>query len=187
MSSRPAATRRSKSSSPSAASAPTRPLPRPVPRVIALGRLPGGDERAVRAGEEARARPTAGLSRPARLRERLPAARKPLRPGRRLPPRLVTRHPGADPQVRRRGRERRPQRRDLGQRRGDPGVPLRRRCRRRDPAGSRAHRNAAGGQHRHGPRDIDPRARRVHRTGDRLRGRADMGPHPPRRPGAPRP
>ena len=87
--------------------------PRPVPRVIALGRLPGGDERAVRPREEARARPTAGLSRPARLRERLPAARKPLRPGRRLPPGLVTRHPGADPQVRRSGRERRTQRRDI--------------------------------------------------------------------------
>ena len=59
---------------------------------------PGGDERAVRRGEEVPARRRAGLPRPVRPRCDLPAADEPVRAARQLRPADLARDPGADPQ-----------------------------------------------------------------------------------------
>ena len=74
---------------------------RPLPRGRPLGRLPGGDERALRPGQEDAARPGAGVPRAVRLQRHLPDPGQPVRPGRQLRPGLVARHPGADQEVRR--------------------------------------------------------------------------------------
>ena len=69
-----------------------------VQRGRPLGRLSGGDERAVRRREEGGARRRAGVPRAVRARRHLPPPHEPLRPARQLRPRDVARDPGADPE-----------------------------------------------------------------------------------------
>ena len=99
----------------------------PVLRGRPLGRVSGGDERAVRRREEGDPRRRAGVSRAIRGERRLPAPDEPLRPARQLRPGDLTRHRGADPQDARLGGRGRP----LGRRLADARVPLRRGLRRR--------------------------------------------------------
>ena len=66
-----------------------------------LGRLPGGVQRALRAGQEDDARALRRLPAPVRLRLLRADRRQPLRARRQLRPRELARHRGDDPQVRR--------------------------------------------------------------------------------------
>ena len=77
-----------------------------VPRGRPLERLPGGDERPLRPGQEDAPGPGPGVPRAVRLQRHPPAAGQPLRPGRQLRPAQLARDPGADQEVRRRRRER---------------------------------------------------------------------------------
>ena len=115
----------------------------PVPRGEPVGRVPGGDQRPVRAGEEGPPRARPGERRAVRPAVLLPHPDQPLRARRQVPPGGVARDPGADQEVRRGGRARRGEGRGVGHRAGEPGVPLRRRCRRGDRA-RRRHRGRAG-------------------------------------------
>ena len=100
-----------------------------LPRGDALGRLPGGDQRALRPGQEDAPGPVAGVPRRVRLRRRVRHPGEPLRAGRQLRPGLVARHPGAHPQG---GRCPRPRAirevPGLGHGLRVAGVPVRRRC-----------------------------------------------------------
>ena len=66
-----------------------------------MGRLPRGDQRAVRPRQEGPPRPRPGQRGPVRPAVRLPHPDQPLRAGRQVPPRRVARDPGADQEVRR--------------------------------------------------------------------------------------
>ena len=116
-----------------------------------LGRLPGGDERAVRRREEGRPRRRTGVPRAVRPERDLPAPDQPLRAARQLRPRDVACHPGAHPEDDRVGRGGRA----LGRRLPDAGVPVRRRLRGGARPGSRALRRARPRQ----PRRRDARSR----------------------------
>ena len=72
-----------------------------VPRGEPVGRLPGGDQRAVRPGQEGPPRPRPGQRDAVRPALRLPHPDQPLRARRQVPPRRVARDPGADQEVRR--------------------------------------------------------------------------------------
>ncbi len=72
---------------------------RALPRGRHLGRVSGGDQRALRPRQEDAARAVAGLPRSVRLQLDLPVAGKPLRSLGQLRSRLVSRDPGPDPQV----------------------------------------------------------------------------------------
>ena len=98
-----------------------------VPRGEPVGRLPGGDQRPVRAGQEGPPGPRPGQRHPVRPALRVPHPDQPLRARRQVPSERVARHPGADQEVRRRRRGRRGQGRRVGHRAGQPGVPVRRR------------------------------------------------------------
>ncbi len=78
-----------------------------VPRGRPLGRLPGGDQRPLRPGQEDAPGPGPGVPRAVRLQRHPPDPGQPLRPGRQLRPGQLARHPGADQEVRRRARARR--------------------------------------------------------------------------------
>ena len=88
-----AAFTKSASSSWRAPSAPIRSTRRSLPRGRALERLPRGDERALRGGEEGRARRGAGLPGAVRAEHDLPTARQPLRAARQLRRRELARYP----------------------------------------------------------------------------------------------
>ena len=81
--------------------------PVPVPRGGPLERLPGGDECALRAGEEDAAGPVPGLPAAVRVQLDIPVAGEPLRARGQVRPRRFPRHSGADHQVPDRREERR--------------------------------------------------------------------------------
>ena len=141
-----------------------------VPGGRPLERLPGGDERPVRAGQEDAAGPGAGVPPAVRLQRDLPAAGEPLRPGRQLRPRELARDPGAHQEVRRRAsRAGARSHRGLGHRVGLARVPVRRRRGRGDRPRPRERYDGAGaGQPRHRPGDHDPRAGRADRRAHRV-------------------
>ena len=159
--------------------------PGPVRRALAVGRLPGGDQRAVRHRQEGAPDPRPGQRRAVRAALRLPHPDEPLRSGRQVPPQRLPRHPRAHQEVRRRGRGRARQGRGLGHGPGQPRVPLRRRRGRGDHPRGRARRGHGAHQPRHRPRDHDPRDRRAHRRAGRLRGRPGLGSDAARRPAPP--
>ena len=123
--------------------------PVPFSEDDALGRLPGGVERAVRPGQEDADRAVGRLPPPVRLRLVRAGARQPLRPGRQLRPRGLARDRRDDPQVRRGDRARRAGGRAVGHRRAVARVPLRRRRGARPDPRRRALRLVRPGQHRH--------------------------------------
>ena len=79
---------------------------------------PGGDERAVRPGEEDAPGPGTGVPRAVRLQRHPPDPGQPVRTRRQLRPGQLARHPGAHQEVRRRARGRRP-----ASRSGAPAPP----------------------------------------------------------------
>ena len=110
----------------------------PFQEDVAVDRLPGGDQRAVRHRQAGPAGAAPGQPRPVRPVRDLPDAHQPLRPGRQVPPRRLPRHPRAHQEGGRgQGVGRRPHR-GVGDGLGQPRVPLRRR---RGP-GHRARRRA---------------------------------------------
>ena len=98
---------------------------RALPRGRDLERLPGGDERPLRAGQEDAARPGPGLPPAVRDGRRAPPAREPLRPPRQLRPRLLPRDPRPHQEVPGRDRPRRGHDRGLGDGTGLARVPVR--------------------------------------------------------------
>ena len=155
-----------------------------VPRGRPLGRLSGGDERAVRPRQEDAARAGPGLPPAVRHERDLPDPGQPLRAGRQLRPGQLARHPGADQEVRRGARGGRRSDRGLGHGIGLARVPLRRRRRRGHRARRRAVRRRRAGEPRRRAGDHDPRPRRDDRAPDAVRGRDPLGRVEARRPAA---
>ncbi len=137
-----------------------------VPRGRPLERLSGGDERALRHRQEGAPRRRAGLPRAVRAELDLPAADEPLRPARQLPSDERARDSGPDPKMLESPRTR-----------SCSGATARRRG---SSSTSRTASRAScsppiattgrTGQPRGRQGDLDPRARRARRRGDRLRG-----------------
>ena len=133
----------------------------PVPRGRPVGRLPRGDERAVRPRQEDAARPGPGLPRSSTASTSIYLIPVNLYgPGDNFDPASLARHPGADQEVRRCARGRREPHRRVGHRQRLARVPLRRRRRRGHRPGRRALRRRRAGEPRRRARDHDPRARR---------------------------
>src|SRR6266568_4290514 len=140
-----------------------------------LERLPGGDERSLRPGEEDAPRPEPGL--PAAVRVQLvgPVPGEPLRTEGQLRPAQLARDPGAHPEVRRGEGARRQADRRLGRRLGLARVPPRPRRGRRNRRGLRAVRQERAGEPGGRVRDQDPGPGAFGRSGVPVRGRGRVG------------
>ena len=148
---------------------------RAVPRGRPVGRLPRGDQRAVRAGQEDDARALRRLPAPVRLRLLRADHRQPLRPRRQLRPRGLARDRGHDPQVRGGRRARRRDGDAVGHGHAVARVPVRGRRRPRPAAGRRAAGQLRAGEHGRRQRDADPGAGGDDRGAGGLPGRDGLG------------
>src|SRR6266545_4074724 len=151
-----------------------------------LDRLPGGDERALRPGQEDASGAVRGVPPGVWLQLDQSPAGQPVRSAGQLRPRDLARHPRAHPQVPRGQARPGPDRDVLGDGRADPRVPLRRGRGGGGGAGRGALRPERPRQPGLGLGDLDAGPGRADQEGHAVPGRARVGCEPPRRPAAPR-